>query len=119
MDRITSWNGTSLMKITTLTLALVVAAPGAAVNTAAAETLLINAIATEPANAPGALPRPTKGMSKAHVKGRFGAPAREYPPIGTPGSRHQPPITRWAYPQFTVYFENQHVINTVIHRTKR
>ena len=81
-----------------------------------ADVLLIEAIATEPANAEGGLPRPTKGMSMAHVKGRYGEPVQRHAPVGTPGSRLQPPITRWTYPGFTVYVENAHVIHSVSHR---
>lgn len=81
-----------------------------------ADVLMIHAIAKEPANTAGGLPRPTKGMSMAHVQGRFGEPTTRHAPVGTPGSRHQPPITRWTYPRFTVYFENDHVVNSVVHR---
>lgn len=48
---------------------------------------------------------PAKGMSKERVRSLFGAPLEEIPPTG------QPPISRWKYQEFTVYFDN----NTVIH----
>tara|TARA_R100000656_G_scaffold12445_1_gene12951 strand:- start:311 stop:655 length:345 start_codon:yes stop_codon:yes gene_type:complete len=48
---------------------------------------------------------PTKGMSKERVKALFGAPLEEIPAKG------QPPISRWKYQEFTVYFDS----NTVIH----
>lgn len=48
---------------------------------------------------------PTKGMSKERVKALFGEPLEEIPAKG------QPPISRWKYQQFTVYFDS----NTVIH----
>lgn len=97
----------------TLTTLLVLGLLQTSVN---ADVLLIDAIAKEPANMDGGLPRPTKGMSMAHVHGRYGEPAQRHAPIGTLGSRHQPPITRWTYPKFTVYFENDHVVNSVVHR---
>ena len=81
-----------------------------------AEVLLLDAVQQEPANAPGGLPRPTRGMTMAAVEARFGAPERRHPPVGTPGSRTQPPITRWDYPRFSVFFENDRVLNTVVHR---
>lgn len=48
---------------------------------------------------------PTKGMSKERVENLFGEPLEEIPAKG------QPPISRWKYQEFTVYFDN----NTVIH----
>lgn len=48
---------------------------------------------------------PTKGMSRERVKSLFGEPLEEFAAIG------QPPISRWKYKEFTVYFDS----NTVIH----
>lgn len=48
---------------------------------------------------------PTKGMSKERVKSLFGEPLEDIPAKG------QPPISRWKYQEFTVYFDS----NTVIH----
>ncbi len=81
-----------------------------------AEELLVKAIANEPANAAAGLPRPTRGMSMSAVEQRFGAPQERFDPVGTPGSRQQPPITRWAYPGYSVYFENDRVLTSVVHR---
>ena len=52
-----------------------------------------------------AVDMPAKGMSKARVKSLFGEPLEEVPAKG------QPPISRWKYQEFTVYFDS----NTVIH----
>ncbi len=76
---------------------------------AQADNLLIDAIYNEPPNRTGALPRPTRGMAMANVEQRFGPPAYKSPWVG------DPPITRWAYDQFTVYFENDRVIRAVVH----
>jgi len=51
--------------------------------------------------------RPTRGMSMEKVEATFGAPTNRAAPVG------EPPITRWEYPGFTVYFEHQYVIHTV------
>jgi len=62
------------------------------------------------AEAPAAEARadmPTRGTSMAQVEARFGAPAERYAAVG------QPPITRWVYPSFVVYFEYQHVVHAV------
>ncbi len=50
---------------------------------------------------------PGRGMTMAEVEKRFGLPAKK---IGEVGS---PPITRWIYEDFTVYFEYQYVIDSV------
>jgi hypothetical protein len=56
--------------------------------------------------------RPARGMSMEKVEASFGAPTRRVAPVGG-GSVGQPPITRWEYPGFVVYFENDKVIHSV------
>jgi hypothetical protein len=41
------------------------------------------------------------------VEAKFGAPSRRVPAVG------EPPITRWEYPGFVVYFERDRVIHAV------
>lgn len=50
---------------------------------------------------------PGKGMSKDRVKTLFGEPLEEIPAKG------QPPISRWKYQDFTVYFDGNAVIHCV------
>ena len=76
----------------------------------AAEVLLLDAIAEEPANTSGGLLRPARGLTMQQVRDRFGQANEEVPPVG------EPPISRWVYPDFTVYFEHRWVIDTVVHR---
>jgi hypothetical protein len=57
--------------------------------------------------------KPTSGMSMDNVEAKYGAPTRRVPAVGG-GSAAQPPITRWEYPGFVVYFENNHVVHTVV-----
>lgn len=52
---------------------------------------------------------PGRGMSMISVEERFGQPRTKYDEVG------DPPITRWVYSDFTVYFEYQYVINAVAH----
>ena len=54
----------------------------------------------------GALP--VRGLSMEAVEEQFGAPTRVLDAVG------EPPITRWVYPEFTVYFEHQFVIHPVV-----
>ena len=51
---------------------------------------------------------PARGMSMDEVAAKFGAPVTKVPAVG------KPPIARWEYPGFVVYFENTHVIHTVV-----
>lgn len=61
---------------------------------------------------------PRRGLSMAEVERRFGAPAQKHAPVG--GNRPQhPPITRWTYPEFSVYFEHSTVIDAVANRLDR
>ncbi|MGY6519628.1 MAG: hypothetical protein ACXIUZ_13050 [Lysobacteraceae bacterium] len=55
---------------------------------------------------------PTRGMSMSQVESRFGAPSSRLDPRG--GQKRQwPVIHRWEYPEYTVFFENDRVINIV------
>ncbi len=51
--------------------------------------------------------RPARGMSMDKVEAAFGTPTQRTGPVG------EPPITRWEYPGFVVYFEHHLVIHTV------
>lgn len=52
---------------------------------------------------------PQTGESRRSVLERFGLADQEHAPVG------QPPITRWDYREFSVYFEYDHVVNSVRH----
>ena len=74
---------------------------------AQSDTLLLDGVE---ASAQSASARPTRGASMATVESQFGAPTQRAGAIGTP------PITRWEYPEFTVFFEYDHVIHAVSRR---
>lgn len=57
--------------------------------------------------------KPQKGSTMKSVQQQFGAPEKKHPPVGG-GSRQQPPITRWDYAGFSVFFEHGHVIDAVV-----
>ncbi len=66
---------------------------------------------TAPADKPAVLPdTPNRGASMTQVESRFGTPAQRHAAVG------QPPITRWDYPQFSVFFEHDKVLHAVIVR---
>ena len=56
---------------------------------------------------------PRRGASMAQVEARYGAPQQKFAPVGGGGPR-TPPITRWQYETFSVYFENSHVVDAVL-----
>jgi hypothetical protein len=51
---------------------------------------------------------PARGMTMDQVASKFGAPVTKVPAVG------KPPISRWEYPGFVVYFEVNHVIHSVV-----
>jgi hypothetical protein len=51
---------------------------------------------------------PARGMTMEQVATKFGAPVTKVPAVG------KPPISRWEYPGFIVYFEADHVIHSVV-----
>ena len=77
----------------------------AAGHPASADQLLIEKI-----NLDAATPRPDRGVTMNSVRSRFGDPAEVRGPVG------DPPITRWVYSDFTVFFEHNRVIHAVARR---
>ena len=75
-----------------------------------ADALLIDTIESAPSNSNEGVQRPHRGQSMEHVRRMFGEPNSIQSPVG------DPPITRWVYQRFTVYFEHQLVITSVINR---
>lgn len=75
-----------------------------------ADTLLIDRSHEKPATA-----LPVRGQSMQQVQAQFGDPGERLEPRG--GQKRQwPTINRWVYPQFTVYFEKQKVIDVVANK---
>ena len=76
----------------------------AAAGSAVAETLLVDdQVTLRESN----VERPKRGATMADVEKHFGAPAEKHPTVG------QPPITRWDYSGFSVFFEHDRVIHAV------
>ena len=51
---------------------------------------------------------PTRGMSKIQVESRFGQPLDKRGAVG------QPPISRWEYSGYSVFFEHHLVLHSVV-----
>jgi hypothetical protein len=56
---------------------------------------------------PTSIEHPARGATQAAVEAKFGAPVERHPTVG------KPPITRWDYPGFSVFFEHDRVIHSV------
>lgn len=54
--------------------------------------------------------KPKRGMTQASVEANYGSPQNARPPVG------DPPITRWEYADFVVFFEYDKVIHAVTKR---
>ena len=53
---------------------------------------------------------PTRGMTAASVESKYGTPNAKVAPVG------DPPISRWEYSNFVVFFEYDRVIHAVVKR---
>ena len=51
--------------------------------------------------------KPKRGFSMSQVEAKFGAPVTKHDAVGSP------PITRWDYASFSVFFEHDRVIDSV------
>ncbi len=54
--------------------------------------------------------RPARGMTAVNVESRYGAPESKQAAVG------DPPISRWEYKNFIVFFEYNYVIHAVVKR---
>jgi len=63
--------------------------------------------ATGAFDAPG---KPTRGMTEDQVRATYGSPQKTVAAVG------EPPISRWEYTDFVVFFEYDRVIHAVTRR---
>jgi len=77
----------------------------AAAGAAVADTLVVN---DQVQVRESQLDRPKRGSTMGEVEKHFGAPVTRHPTVG------QPPITRWDYGAFSVFFEHDRVIHAVV-----
>ena len=79
---------------------------GALAGSALAETVVVNNDQIEVL--PSQVDRPKRGTTMDEVEKHFGAPVNRHPTVGAP------PITRWDYSGFSVFFEKDRVIDAVV-----
>lgn len=89
-----------MLRVSLLSLVLATAA-----GAGAADTLLLDEVEMAATTADT---RPARGTTMDDVEARFGPPSERVQAVG------EPPITRWIYPNFTVYFEYDRVIHAVV-----
>lgn len=80
-------------------------APAAAQTPASTQTVQTMPAPTTPSTG---ISMPIRGMDMANVEHIFGTPLQKYDAVG------KPPITRWDYPSYVVYFEYNMVLHTVV-----
>lgn len=88
------------MLLTLMLAAAAILAPEAVVN---ADVLLI-----EEVRQADRMQLPGNGINQEEVRAKFGTPAQVHQPVG------EPPITRWDYEHWSVYFEYDLVLFTVL-----
>jgi hypothetical protein len=74
----------------------------------ATQPLTMPAPAAQTAQASSPVQTPSRGLTMAQVKDKHGSPTQEVAAIGTP------PISRWEYPGYVVFFESDRVLHTVV-----
>ena len=94
-----------------LTTSLTILSLLAAFNVAQAEILKIG----DQAKVITKADTPRRGLSMTAVRSSFGKAQKESVSRGKI-TRKNPKITRWNYGSFSVFFENKHVVHTVVHQ---
>ncbi|MEN8206277.1 MAG: hypothetical protein ABFS24_09715 [Pseudomonadota bacterium] len=84
--------------VSLLTLLLVNSGP------ALADVLLVDSIQSAPQ-----IQTPRDGLTMSQIRQQFGNPKTELPAVG------DPPITRWEYDGYSVFFEHNLALHSVIH----
>lgn len=82
---------------------------GAAVAATGSDVTTRGTVIDMPANEGGvSMAPPRRAMTMVQVERRYGAPRSRHNAVG------EPPITRWDYPGFSVFFEHNLVLHTVV-----
>lgn len=87
----------------------VLLAPATVLSETIQPQMLAEAVSVPATQPPLSANVPHRGMSMAQVRRTWGSPTSQLGAVG------EPPITRWIYDGFTVYFEHRAVIHAVRH----
>ena len=99
------WNQVHARKPGRLTGTLITLLCALAAGAAVAETLVID---DQVQVRQSSVDTPKRGASMNEVEAKFGNPVTRHPAVGTP------PITRWDYANFSVFFEHDRVLHCVV-----
>ncbi|MFN2382097.1 MAG: hypothetical protein ABR561_06040 [Guyparkeria sp.] len=55
------------------------------------------------------------GLTQTQVVARFGEPEHRHAPVPATGEHPTPPITRWDYAEFSIFFEKRTALHRVEH----
>lgn len=88
----------SRILVSFLTLLLINSGP------ALADVLLVDSIQSAPQ-----IQTPRNGLTMSQIRQQFGNPKTEMPAVG------EPPISRWEYDGYSVFFENDLALHSVVH----
>jgi len=88
----------SRILVSFLTLLLINSGP------ALADVLLVDSIQSAPQ-----IQTPRNGLTMSQIRQQFGNPKAELPAVG------EPPISRWEYDGYSVFFENDLALHSVVH----
>ena len=77
--------------------------------TLALQTVNADVLLIEEVRQSGRMKLPVNGQDKATVESKFGTPLEKQPAVG------DPPISNWKYSTYSVYFEHDLVLFTVLH----
>jgi len=102
--------------LTALPFALAIASAIAfSASPAVADTLEMDTTDTGATTSPLRSDVSVHGMTQSQVRARFGEPEKRHAPVPAQGTRLNPPITRWDYDGFSVFFERDIAIHRVEH----
>ncbi len=73
------------------------------------QTVYADVLLIEEVRQSGLMQLPVNGQDKATVEARFGTPAQKQSAVG------DPPISSWQYDTYSVYFEHDLVLFSVLH----
>lgn len=94
------------MRIARLHTHLLILVAGMGLSPAWSDEVTMPAAAEPAASVP--VSTPDRGITMNKVEAEYGSPSERHAAIGSP------PITRWDYPGFSVFFERDHVIHSVV-----
>ncbi|NKF22454.1 phosphodiesterase [Solimonas marina] len=90
-----------------------ISAAALALGVIAAGPALADVLAVPAAQSPAPTALPQRGEKQAAVLREFGQPKVRHAPVGGSGPK-RPPITRWDYDGWSVFFERTTVVDVVV-----